>query len=178
MRAAVLAFATFLLPVAALAAGSDDEAPPAPTETSTKCEDGQIWDDEARRCVAAEDARFDDEERYRAVRELAWAGRPEGALAVLAAMQEGESDRVLAYRGFALRSSGRVEEGMAVYEAAIARNPGNILARSYYGQLLVTMNETALAQDQLAGLRAAGGAGTWAEAALMRALATGTGTSY
>ena len=57
-------------------------------------------------------------------------------------------------------------------------DPANILARSYYGQLLVEMNEMDLAQIQLASIRSHDGAGTWAERALATAIATGVTYTY
>jgi hypothetical protein len=166
------------LPGAALAVGSDDTAPPTPTETTTECKDGQVWDEKTQACTAPTDARLDNDTRFDAVRELAWAGRPDQALRVLAAMTEGETDRVLTYRAFALRKGGDLEGGLAGYEAALQKNPGNILARSYFGQMLVEMNETDMARDQLVAIRAHGGQGTWAETALSRAIATGLTESY
>lgn len=162
-----------LLPLPALAAGSDDTEPPAPSETTTICENGQVWDAQAAACVNPEDARLDDDTRFRAVRELAWAGRPLEARRVLAAMTEGETDRVMTYQGFTLRKSGQIEAGLRAYEAALTRNPGNVLARSYYGQALVEQGETEMARVQLAAIRAHGGAGSWAETALARAIDTG-----
>jgi tetratricopeptide (TPR) repeat protein len=161
------------LPFAAFAAGSDDSEPPKPTETSTECKDAQVWDDKEKKCVDPKDSRLDDDTRFKAVRELAWAGRYDEALVVLATMTEGETDRVLTYQGFILRKSGRVEEGIAAYEAALTANPGNILAHSYYGQLLVEMNEIDAAKAHLAAIRTHGGAGTWAETALASAIETG-----
>ena len=48
-------------------------------------------------------------------------------------MADQEDDRVLTYRGFALRKSGKVEEGMAYYQAAIAKNPDNFLVNLVAG---------------------------------------------
>ena len=85
---------------------------------------------------------------------------------------------MLTYQGFLLRQTGRVEEGIAAYERAIALDKGNILARSYYGQLLVQMDERDLAQLQLAAIRMHGGGGTWAERALSDAIETGVTYTY
>ncbi len=172
---AALAFA--LLPSAALAVG-DEPTPPQPTPTSTQCTKAQVWDEKTRTCVDAQSGQLDDDVRFRAVRELAWAGQPENALIVLASMQEGESDRVLTYLGFANRKAGRLEQGLAYYDRALAQNPDNILARSYLGQALVEMNEIALASAQLAEVRARGGGGTWAETALADAIETGVTSGY
>lgn len=151
--------------------GSTDA--PAATQTSKDCKKTEIWDEKAQKCAPAQDSRFNDDDRYRAVRELAWVGQPERALSVLATMQEGDSDRVLTYKGFAHRKAGRLEEGLLHYARALAQNPDNILARSYLGQAYVEMNEMELARQELAEIQARGGAGTWAEASLAQAIATG-----
>lgn len=172
--AAALAFA----PQLALAAGSDDSEPPEPTATTTECAKGEVWDEKSKACIMAEDTSLNDDQRYDAVRELAYAGRPDEALSMLATMTEGETSRVMTYRGFLLRQTGRIEDGIAAYERAIALDPANILARSYYGQLLVQMDEGALARAQLEAIRAAGGSGTWAETALAAAVETGVTYTY
>mgnify|MGYP000915278566 FL=1 len=169
----ILAATLALAPQFALAVGSDDSQPPKPTATTTECEKGTVWDEKTKTCVTAEDSSLNDDQRFGAVRELAYAGRYDEATAVLAAMREGETSRVMTYRGFLLRQTGHVEEGIAAYERAIAMDPSNILARSYYGQLLVQMDELALAEAQLTQIRAHGGAGTWAEQALSTAIKTG-----
>ena len=171
--------ATFcLLPFAALAAGSDDTEPPPATQTSTECVKGQVWDEATQSCVDAESGQLDDDTRFRAVRELAWAGRPEDALIVLSAMTEGQTDRVLTYIGFANRKAGRMAEGLAAYDAALALNPDNLLCRSYLGQAYVEIGRIDLAQLQLDEIRARGGAGLWAETALQSAIQTGETHSY
>lgn len=166
------------LPATAFAVGSDDTAPPEPTETTTKCENAQVWDDKTQKCVDAQSGALDDETRFRAVRELAYADRPEEALVVLSAMAEGDTDRVLTYKAFAHRKAGRLEQGLDLYAHALEVNPNNILARSYLGQLLVQMGEIAMARTQLEEIRARGGAGTWAEASLADAVGTGQTLSY
>ncbi len=165
------------LPFAAFAAGSDP-TPPATTETTTVCAKGEVWDEKTKACIKSDDARLDNDTRFGAVRELAYADRPEEALAVLASMTEGKTDRVLTYLGFANRKAGRLELGMQYYTAALTQNPDNILARSYYGQMLVEMNEVAMAQEQLDAIRNRGGAGTWAEITLASAIVTGATTNY
>lgn len=166
------------LPYAALAAGSGNDEPPTPTQTSKDCKDGEIWDEKTTKCVAPETTGMNDDTRFLAVRELAYAGRPEDALRVLASMTEGKTDRVLTYLGFANRKAGRLEEGLAYYAQALDANPDNILARSYLGQAYVDMNELVLASVQLDEIRQRGGAGSWAETTLARAVASGETTSY
>lgn len=178
MRLTTILLVSTFLPFAAFAAGGDDTEPPKPTETTTVCEKGMIWDEKTKACVVPQEQSLNDDQRFRAVRELAYAGRPDEALVVLATMTEGNSDRVLTYRGFALRKSGDTEGGIAAYEAALTQNPENVLAHSYYGQLLVEMDELDLARRHLAAIRNAGGAGSWAEASLERAIATGVSYNF
>ena len=176
MRLAVALIA--LLAAPAYAAGGNDSAPPTPTQTSKDCTKDQIWDEKSKTCIDAKDSRFNDDTRYRAVRELAWAGQPERALSVLSTMREGDSDRVLTYRAFSLRKAGQIEAGLQGYALALQVNPDNILARSYLGQLYVEMAEMDLARAELAEIRARGGTGTWAETALADAVATGRTLNY
>ncbi|SEN02735.1 hypothetical protein SAMN05216227_100691 [Pseudorhodobacter antarcticus] len=166
------------LPFAALAAGSDDTSPPATTPTTTKCATGQIYDDKAKTCKNPTDASLGDDTRFGAVRELAYAGRYADAMTTLAAMGEGDSDRVLTYMGFITRKSGDMAGGMALYARALDVNPDNLLARSYMGQALVEQGDIAAAARQLAQIRQRGGMGTWAEAALDQAVGTGQVLNY
>lgn len=177
MRALAILMMT-ALPFAAFAAGSDDTSPPTPTQTSEDCKDGQIWDEKTKLCVAPETTGMNDDQRFLAVRELAYAGRPDDALRVLASMTEGKTDRVLTYLGFANRRAGRLEEGLAYYAQALAQNPNNIQARSYLGQAYVDMNEIVLASAELDQIRTRGGAGSWAEVSLAKAIATGQTANY
>lgn len=167
-----------LLPAMAYAAGSDSAEPPKTTKTTTECKTGEIWDEKTQACVDADGASLDDNQRFDAVRELAYAGRPEAALVVLSTMTEGRTDRVLTYLGFANRKAGRVDLGFRYYAEALEQNPANILARSYLGQALVERGDIALARAQLNEIRARGGAGSWAETTLALAVGTGQTTNY
>ena len=165
-----------LLPQFAFAAGGDgggDDAPPPKTQTSEDCKKGEVWDEETEACVESSSQLLNNDQRYDAVRELAYAGRPADAKLILDTMTEGKTARVMTYEGFLLRKMGHVEEGIAAYEEALAIDPANILARSYYGQLLVEMDEIQLAQLQLDEIRAYGGTGTWSERSLATAIETG-----
>jgi tetratricopeptide (TPR) repeat protein len=174
----LLAAAITLAPGLALAAGGGSDEPPTPTETTTECAEGTVWDEKTSTCIKAEEQSLNDDQRYEAVRELAYAGRHDEALHVLATMTEGETSRVLTYQGFLLRKTGQVEASIVAYERAIALDPANHLARSYYGQLLVQMDETVLAGQQLAAIMTGGGADTWAARSLSSAIATGVTYSY
>ena len=174
----ILAFsALLLLPLPAYAVGSEDAAPTV-TETTTACTAGQMWDVGGDVCIDPEDDGIDNDSRFAAVRELAYGGKADEALRVLDAMNEGATDRVLTYRGFVLRKARRYDESLAAYAAALAQNPDNILARSYLGMALVEMGDQTKAKEQLTEIRARGGAGSRAEAALDAAITTGQADNY
>jgi len=172
-----VATVTCLVAGAALSASSDDTEPPVPTPTSTVCPDGQVWDDEAKACLKAEAANLTNEDRYLAVRELAYSGRYLSARIVLDTMPQ-QSDDVLTYRGFIARKEGDWLGALTSYKRALEINPANILARSYLGQGLALRGETEAAERQLAEIRKHGGSGTWAEASLVEALRTGATYNY
>jgi tetratricopeptide (TPR) repeat protein len=167
-----------LMPLPAFAVLDEEEAPPPPTPTSTECPDGQVWDADKATCVEAERSGMSDDALYRAARELAHAGRYEAAILVASAMAEPEGDRALTVLGFAHRKAGRIELGMAFYDRAIARNPDNLLARSYKGMAHVEAGEIALARAELAEIEARGGAGRWPAEALSAALLKRSGFAY
>ncbi len=168
---APLAVLALLFPVAAFAV--DTDKPPEPTPTTTICTGGTVWDHDTGRCVAVEEGRLDDDTLFEAAREFAHAGLYGHALDALGAMADQRADRVLTYMGFTLRKSGAPEKGMAYYRAALAANPDNLLARSYYGQGLVAQGDLGGAEAQLAEIRSRGGAGGWPEVALAATIRSG-----
>lgn len=170
--------AALATPLPALAVGGTEDAPPPPTETTIRCETGQVWDNETKSCVSPRESRLDDDTLYRAAREFAYAGRYRDTLDVLDAMSDQMDDRVLTYRGFAHRKLGETARGMAYYQAALTANPDNLLARSYLGQAYAEAGDMVLARTELSEIRARGGRGTWAETALRLTLETGRGTAY
>ena len=179
IRTALMTSTLLLAPALAFAAGSYDATPPKETATTTECEGTQVWDEDTETCVdAVEESKLDDDARYGAVRELAYAGRNEDAQAVLSAMADQAEARVLTYWGFTHRKMGNAALATAYYERAIAVNPDNILARSYMGQGFVEEGRTSDAIEQWRQIKARGGDGTWAEASLRAAIRTGMTYSY
>lgn len=153
------------------AGGSDTAAPSKP-----KCEKGFVYDKKEKKCLQAE-SHMDTDTLYQTVRQLAYAGRYIDAQDVLAVMPQND-DRTLTYLGFTNRKLGRTDVAMAYYAQALAVNPSNILARSYMGQGLVEAGKVSDALVQLRAIRTHGGAGTWAEASLRKAIATGQTFNY
>lgn len=168
----LLTAATFalLLSGPALAAGSDDSAPPQPTETTQVCERGQVFDKKTKSCLDAKSETFTDDDRYHAAREMAYAGEYHHALMVLATADNPENPRILNYTGFANRKAGNGEVAMEFYARALAIDPDYILARSYMGQGLVAEGDLAGAKAQLAEIKARGGTESWAYASLAKAI--------
>jgi Tfp pilus assembly protein PilF len=176
MRLTTLTLALF--PMAAFAAGEESATPPTPSETTTVCEEGLIWDLATESCMDPADSTNDDSARMNDVRELAYGGYHQAALDVLDTLQNPANTMALTYYGFAHRKAGRVDLGMSYYQAALTADPANILARSYMGQGHAEAGEMVLAQAQLTEIRMRGGRGTWAEWSLRQAIQTGAGYSY
>lgn len=174
-RPLLLCLAAALANAAPLAA----EGPrPAPTETTTRCTGTAVWDPASRRCVDPRGASLDAETLYLAARELAYAGRLAAAQAVLALFPDQTDDRVLTYWGFTHRKLGDAERAMAFYRAALARNPDNLVARSYMGQGFVEAGDIDAARAELTEIRRRGGRESWPELALERSLGAGRGYAY
>ena len=160
------------------AVGSDDSTPPTPTQTTTECEDGKIWDATTETCVDSRDSRLDDDTLYDAAREMAYAGRYDYAATALDAMSDQQDTRVLTYRGFIARQNGDWSAAQAFYDAALIASPDNLLARAYMGMGLLQNGDREGAEMQLAEIRARGGAGTWPDQALETALLGGRMFDY
>lgn len=178
MKLPLLCAAALALPTLSFAAGSDSSEPPAETKTITQCTGGQVFDEKSGACVDVKSDLLDDDALYRAVREFAYAGQFGAAERALDAMTDQRDDRVLTYRGFLNRKLGQRDAAMSFYQAALAQNPDNILARSYMAQGLVEEGDFVAAWGQLKEIRARGGAGTWAEASLIGAIERGTGYNH
>lgn len=164
------------LPLAATsvlaAGGGNSTAPKKP-----KCETGQVYDESTKTCIIAKDSNLDTETLYETVRALAYAGRYADAQVILAQMPQ-DDDRTLTYLGFTHRKMGHGDLATGYYQQALAVNPANVLARSYMGQGFVAEGKVADAMTQLRAIREHGGSGTWAEASLRQAIATGQTFNY
>lgn len=179
MRQTVLLTLPFTLALSftAYAAGGSDDTPPKPTRTTTECSDGQIYDEDAKACVDADQKSFNDDDRYDAVRELAYAGAYDRAKAIMASAYQPDDPRFLNYRGFIARKQGDMAQAMEFYTAALAVDPDYLLARSYMGQGLAASGDINGAKEQLAEIAKRGGRETWAYVALKLALG-GKPSSY
>jgi Flp pilus assembly protein TadD len=159
MVAGMLAAFAFSGP--AFAAGSDSsgsDAPPEKTKTTTECKKGEVWDKKLKKCVEVKKSGMNADEIYDTARELAYFGRADEALALLAQMPDQGEPRVQNYLGFANRKLGNMDVAMVHYRKAIATNPDYVLARSYMGQGLLKMGNVGAARIELAQIRMRAGA--------------------
>jgi Flp pilus assembly protein TadD len=158
---------------AANAAGSEDGQPPEPTKTTQECKNGKVWDDAKKECVDPQKSGFNDDQLYRAAREMAYAGQYDNAIGVLKLAKNQDDPRILNYLGFANRKAGNVEVGMAYYRRALAKDANYLLARSYYGQGLLLQGDLEGARAQLVEIRDRGGRDTYAYSSLYESLKSG-----
>jgi tetratricopeptide (TPR) repeat protein len=163
---------------AALAVGPEDDTPPAPSPTTTTCEAGEVWDAATGACVAIEDSRLEEETLRRAARELAYAGRSDDALALLAMSGAPDASEVLTLTAFAHGRAGDYDRALPIYTAALAADPDNHLARAYMGLALIAAGRVNEAEAELREIRARGGRGGWPDSALSRGLAAGAPIGY
>jgi len=178
MPTRLLAALAVLVASPAFAVDPADLAPPVPTETTTVCEDGRVWDPETETCTAPTDASLDDTELLGAARELAHAGRYDDAGRVLDAVADQGAGAVLTYRGFLARKRGDWAAADTWYGAALAADPDDLLARSYMALGMLERGDHSGARAELSQIRARGGRNTWAEAALAMALSGGGSPGY
>ena len=162
----------------AFAVGSEDSTPPAPTPTTTACEEGQVWDEDTSTCVAIEQSSLDEDTLRRTARELAYADRSEDALALLAMSEAPEASEVLTLTAFAHGRAGDYDTALPIYTAALTADPDNLLARAYLGLALIAADRIGDAELQLREIRARGGYGAWPDRALSRGLAAGEPIGY
>lgn len=178
MKKALILALTLLMPISAYAAGSSDDDKPKATETSMECAEGTIYDEDKKECVKAESNLINDDQRYEAIRQLAYAGKIDHAQTILASMTNQNDPRALTYYGFTHRKQGNLALANSYYQRAIAADPNNLLARSYMAQGMVEEGDLAGARLQLAEIKARGGAGTWPATSLEITIERGAGFSY
>lgn len=180
MRAGLFGAFLIVFPGLALAVFPEDDAPPAPTPTTIICPEGRVWDSDETACIPIAETGLvsDPAALIGTVRELAYAGRHGDALALLARAPDPEDTMVLTYIGYSTRSLGYMSRGLAFYDRALTADPDNLLARSYLGMAYLILGSPDRAEEQLAEIRARGGAGRWPERALAEAIAGGAAEGF
>ncbi|MEM6824337.1 MAG: tetratricopeptide repeat protein [Pseudomonadota bacterium] len=147
-------------------------------DTARACTAGTFWEEMSQACVAPEKSRLTDAQLLVVAREFAHSGAYADAVAVLGAVSDQQDGPVLAILAFAHWGLGDVKKSNAYFTDALARDPDNLLARSYLGQVYVSEGKISLASAQLSEIRARGGRQSLAEFTLRQAIETRSGYSY
>ena len=115
-----------------------------------KCKRGKVWSKKKRRCILIKkSSQLDDENLYRAGRDLAVLGRYDDAIKVLSNSRNKNDPRVLNYLGYSHRKAGRIDTGIGYYLAALKIDPDHTLVREYLGEAYLQLNDLDNARDQL-----------------------------
>jgi tetratricopeptide (TPR) repeat protein len=120
--------------------GSNNSQPSCPAGYVSK--DGK--------CVHASRGVLPDEELYRQGRALALGHHFEEALPILMAINRTDDSMVYTMQGFTLRKLGRYNEGLALYDKALAIEPNNVNTHEYMGEYYVEIGNLESARMELA----------------------------
>jgi tetratricopeptide (TPR) repeat protein len=167
------------LPTGVFAAGSDSDSSndkPDSTETTEKCDGDLIWN--GTKCVTPRSPELNENDRLKAIQELAFFGDINAAQQILRQLDNPTSDLALTYWGFTHRKQGNLTLANLFYQDAIDRNPDNILARSYMGQGFVEAGKMDAAIAQWQAINSRDGADSWAARSLESAIRTGLTYNY
>jgi hypothetical protein len=125
----------------------------SPSRQPDVCPKGYVLDQGKRVCVRVKAGILPDEDLYREGRALALGTFYEEALPILEAVSVPDS-MTFTMRGFATRKLGHMDEGLALYDKALALDPNNINTREYLGEAYVTLGKIEQAKAELAKIQA------------------------
>ena len=129
------------------------------SETTTECKQGEVWDQEKKKCVVPGQGKLDDDSIYEAGRDLAMHGRYGEAITVLSFAADKSDPRILNYLGYSHRKAGRVLVGLGYYQEALRANPDYTLVREYMGEAHLQLGDVASAREQLSEIEKRCGTG-------------------
>ena len=115
----------------------------------SSCKRGRVWSSARCRCVRRSSELLSDEDFYQEAVLAAEREHYQDALDLLHRIKNRNQARVLNYIGYSTRKLGRLEEGIAYYQKALALNPDYVLAREYLGEGLLNKGDLAGAKIQL-----------------------------
>jgi hypothetical protein len=125
-------------------------------------------------CVRADSGVVPDNELYAQGRALALAGYYDEALPILEAVKRTDDPMVFTMIGYTTRRLGHWDEGMAMYQKALAIDPNNVNTHEYLGEGYVTIGRFDLARIELGKVAESCGRTTCDEyQALANAIETG-----
>ncbi len=140
------AFAASMFTIQPVYAAGDSDQTTMPT-----CPKGKVWDKQKDKCVVIKkSSQLDDENIYKAGRDLAFLERYDEAIVILSYAQNKNDPRVLNYLGYSHRKAGRVDVGLGYYKEALRIDPDYTLVREYMGEAFLQKNDVANARGQLA----------------------------
>jgi tetratricopeptide (TPR) repeat protein len=117
------------------------------------CERRFVYSGARGHCVRLEPGVLPDAELYTQGRALALAGRYLNALDVLGAIGKPDA-KALTMVGYSERKAGRLKEGIATYQRALALEPDNLDAREYLGESYAEAGDLEKAGAELARIKA------------------------
>jgi tetratricopeptide (TPR) repeat protein len=144
VKVGILAVAISLggtLAFAASGGGSSGKGASTPS-----CPSGQVWNN--GKCSKASSS-LDDRQLYTQGRDLALAGRYVEALTALQAVKNQNDAMVLTMIGYSKRKLGNYDEGVALYQQALAIDPNNVNTHEYLGEAYAEKGKLDLAKAEL-----------------------------
>jgi tetratricopeptide (TPR) repeat protein len=126
--------------------------PNAAKTACVPCAKGTKYDEKKKVCVTTNASLMDDRGLYEQGRTLALAGFYRDALDTFAAIRNQHDAMVLTMIGYATRKLGRTEEGIAIYQQALAIDPANLFTHEYLGEGYIAAGKPQLAALELGTL--------------------------
>jgi tetratricopeptide (TPR) repeat protein len=114
--------------------------------STPSCPSGQVWNN--GKCSKASSS-LDDRQLYTQGRDLALAGRYVEALTALQAVKNQNDAMVLTMIGYSKRKLGNYDEGVALYQQALAIDPNNVNTHEYLGEAYAEKGKLDLAKAEL-----------------------------
>ena len=112
------------------------------------CPSGEVWNSHKGKC-AKNTSSLDDKQLYTQGRDLALAGRYAEALTALEAVKNQNDAMVLTMIGYSKRKLGNYDEGVALYQQALAIDPNNVNTHEYLGEAYAEKGKLDLAKAEL-----------------------------
>lgn len=157
--AVALAMAGAAAPV--MAAGDQPEPPAQPVSCKkplvpnsqktacVPCPSGTKYNNATKQCKVVNASLLDDRQLYEQGRSLALAGFYHDALDTFAAIRDKHDAMVLTMIGYSKRKLGFTDEGIAIYQQALAIEPNNLYTHEYLGEGYLAAGRVDLAELEL-----------------------------
>jgi tetratricopeptide (TPR) repeat protein len=114
--------------------------------STPSCPKGEVWS--GSKCAKSTSS-LDDKQLYTQGRDLALAGRYTEALTALEAVKNQNDAMVLTMIGYSKRKLGNYDDGVALYQRALAIDPSNVNTHEYLGEAYAEKGKLDLAKAEL-----------------------------